>query len=231
LRPYALVAAAAVPVVVASAALLPRDTPDAVSLLSSAAETTAEVTSLRIALTEEDQYSDSTVTIEVAGGDRMRVQVYGTYRDGHVEGSTTVYMGVDSYEETLDGHREAYRIDQPIPPFDSSTQAVLAAALSGDQVAVVGQETVRDVPTTHYRITVDDAARAALADVDPMARSWLDLEDLETVRTVDVWIGGDLIRRVRVESEDSVSTAEYYDFGARIDIQPPDWAGTVTPAG
>jgi len=90
---------------------------------------------------------------------------------------------------------------------------------------VVGRETVRGVPTTHYRITLDDAARAGLAGLEPGARGWFDLSDPEEVRTVDVWVGGDLIRRMQVQSDDSTSTTDYYDFGADIAIEPPDRAG------
>jgi hypothetical protein len=113
----------------------------------------------------------------------------------------------------------------PIKPFGSSSQAVVAAALSAEDVAVVGRETVRGVPTTHYRITLDDAARAALAGLEPGARGWFDLSDPEEVRTVDVWVGGDLIRRMQAQSDDSTSTTDYYDFGADIAIEPPDRAG------
>ena len=222
--------AVALVAVVACAAVLLRgpDDPDPLSVVSSAADTTAEVTSFRVTLDTHDQYSDGTGTIEV-DGDRMRVQVSGTYRDGPLEGSTTVYIGLDSYEERLDGGRETARLDQPMAPFGSASQAVLAAALSGHDVAVAGQETVRGVPATHYRIILDDASRTALADLGPEMLGWFGLVDPDQVRTIDVWVGGDLIRRLRVQSliegAESVRTAEYYDFGAAIDIQPPAWAG------
>jgi len=231
-RPYAVAMAAAVVVVaVACAALLPRDSgdADAVGLLSSAADTTAVVTSLRVAIAEEDRYHAGTRTLEVVG-DRVREQTYGTYRDGHVEGATTVFMGVDVYEERIDGGRETFRLDRTVSPFASSSQAVLDAATSSHDVAVVGQDTVRDVATTHYRITLDAASRSALAGLDPEVLGWFGLADgADQVRTVDVWVGGDLIRRMRVKGDESVWTADYYDFNAHIDVQPPDWAGTVTP--
>ncbi|HEY7073065.1 MAG TPA: hypothetical protein VH479_23260 [Acidimicrobiales bacterium] len=231
-RPYAATLAAAVAVaVVAGAALLPRGagSPDAVSLVSSAAGTTAKVTSLRVSIEHEDQYSSGTGSIEISGN-RMRVQVNGTYSDGHTEGSTTVYLGLVSYQQNLDGGTETDRRDRPLPPFVSSSEAVLDAALSGQDVAVVGQETVRDVPATHYRITLDATARAALAGVDPEKLAWFDLENPDQVRTVDVWVGDDLVRRLRVTGDDgSVRSAEYYDFGADIRIQAPDWAGIASP--
>ncbi len=40
-----------------------------------------------------------------------------------------------------------------------------------------------------------------------------------------MWVGGDLIRRMQVQSDDSTSTTDYYDFGADIAIEPPDRAG------
>ncbi len=172
-RPYlGAAAAAALVTVVAGAALLGRgpDDPDPISVVSSAAESTAEVTSLRATLEKETQHSVTTGTIEVSG-DRARIEVSGTSKEnGQVEGNTTIIIGRDAWEERLDGGTETYTLDDPIKPFGSSSQAVVAAALSAEDVAVVGRETVRGVPTTHYRITLDDAARAALAGLEPGAR-------------------------------------------------------------
>jgi hypothetical protein len=226
-RPYFGAAVAATLVaVVALAALLGRgaEDPDPVRVVSSAADSTAEVTSLRASLEKETEHSVTTGTIEVSG-DRARIDVSGTSKeDGHVEGSTTIIIGREAWEERLDGGTETYTLDLPIEPFGSSSQTVVAAALSAEDVTVVGHDTVRGEPTTHYRIRLDDSARSALAGLEPGTLGWFDLDYPEEVRTVDVWVGGDLIRRMQVQTADTSSTTDYYDFGADIVIERPDWA-------
>jgi hypothetical protein len=227
-RPYlgAAVAAALV-AVVAAVALLGRagDDPDPISVVASAADSTAEVTSLRATLARETEHSLTSGTFEVTG-DRVRIQLSGTYDDGHVEGNTTIIIGRDTWEERLDGGTETYTLDTPIEPFGSSSQAVVAAALSAEDVTVVGHETLRGVPTTHYRITLDEAARSALAGLGEEALGWFGLDSPEGIRTVDVWVGGDLIRRMQVQGEGDTSTTDYYDFGADIVIERPAWAAS-----
>lgn len=95
-----------------------------------------------------------------------------------------------------------------------SSAAVVRAALAGGDVVDVGDETGRGVRTTHYRVTIDDAGRAALAALPANQRAWFRLQDLRADR-LDVWVAGDLIRRlhIRVEEDDSDTTVDYFDFG------------------
>jgi hypothetical protein len=220
-------AAAALVAVVAGAVLTGRgaDDSDPISVVSSAAEATGEVTSFRASFEEETDYSVSTGTIEV-NGDRFRVEVSDTSKeDGHVEGTTTIVIGRHAWEMLPDGSTHTSTSGGHTKSFGSSSQAVVAAALSGEDVAVVGRETVRGEPTTHFRITLDDTARSALAGLEQRTLGWFGLNFPVVVHTVDVWVGGDLIRRIQVETDYTSTTIEYYDFGAAIDIQAPDWAG------
>lgn len=60
------------------------------------------------------------------------------------------------------------------------------AALAGEDVTELGHDPVRGVDTTHYRITVDDAARTALGELAAGYRSWFGLDELEGMSAVDV---------------------------------------------
>ena len=71
-------------------------------------------------------------------------------------------------------------------------------------VQTIGNETLRGVPTTHYRGTIDaiDAPVDVWVDGDGRARK-------VTVATVDR-------RGIKVETE-----IEYYDFGVELDVTVP----------
>ena len=223
------VAAATLVAVVASAALLGRgaDDPDPISVVSSAAERTGDVTSFRASFEEETDDSVATGTIEVNGRDNYSLDVSTTSKeDGHVERDITVVIGRHAWQKLPDGSTHTTLARRGgMEPFGSSSQAVVAAALSGSDVAVVGPETVRGEPATHFRVTLDDAARSALADLEPNVLGWFGLNTPVVVNTVDVWVGGDLIRRIQVQTDYSSTTTDYYDFGADdIVIERPDWA-------
>jgi hypothetical protein len=70
-------------------------------------------------------------------------------------------------------------------------------------VETVGPETLRGVPTTHYRGTIDTAAVP-----------------------VDVWVDGDGQTRKFAATLDQAginvdTVMEYYDFGVKLDVSPP----------
>src|SRR5262245_40352355 len=65
----------------------------------------------------------------------------------------------------------------------------------------LGEEQVRSVETTHYRLVVD------------CEQAELDCES--DTSSVDVWIDGDgVVRKIEVAEGDSPFTFEFYDFGA-----------------
>src|SRR5262245_46912818 len=133
-RPYLGAAAAAALVAVAvSAALLGSgaDDPDPISVVSSAAENTGEVTSLRASFEEETDYRVTTGAIEV-NGDGWSWRASSTFKqDGHVERETTVVIGPHAWQKLPDGSTHSTPAGGRGKSFGSSSQAVVAAALSG----------------------------------------------------------------------------------------------------
>lgn len=110
------------------------------------------------------------------------------------------------------------------------------AVLNGvveDGIDEVGDDEVRGVATTHYRARID-LGRAAerIGDfANPEAFDhFVEMLGDDTVR-VDVWVDGDdLVRRIRIPVRlpdgagggEVTFSAEYYDFGADIEVPTPD---------
>jgi len=127
-------------------------------------------------------------------------------------------------------------------------QADPAEALSylrgvSGKVTEVGEERVRGVETTHYRMTVDlrNVVEQAPAAQRPEIRRAVDRVLRQTsVRTVptDAWIGEDgLVRRLVVDyrgmalapgQQGRVRVAtELYDFGVEVDVEEPPASATT----
>jgi hypothetical protein len=114
----------------------------------------------------------------------------------------------------------------------------------GGEPQVVGEEAVRGVETTHYRVEIDLAdALAAVpeSERESVEASLEQLGDLSgAVIPVDVWIDADdLPRRLQMDmtgafgeltGEDAgmTMTMEVFDYGADVDIEVPP-ADEVTP--
>lgn len=110
--------------------------------------------------------------------------------------------------------------------------AVLNGVVEGG-IDEVGDDEVRGVATTHYRARIDleRAAERAGDMVDPEAFDhFVEMLGDDSVR-IDVWVDGDdLVRRIRIPVRlpagagggEVTFTAEYYDFGADIEVPTPD---------
>lgn len=115
------------------------------------------------------------------------------------------------------------------------TFAYLRAA--SDDTQEVGQEDVRGVETTHYRMTVELARVADLVpeeqreETRAAVQALIEATGLETV-PVDAWIDGDgLIRRMDLGYEDvevgpgkkgdMSMSMELYDYGVAVDVELP----------
>ncbi len=113
----------------------------------------------------------------------------------------------------------------------------------GGEPTVVGEEAVRGVDTTHYRVEVDlDEALANVPEAqrDTVEASLDQLGDLEGAAIpVDVWIDDDgLPRRVQLDLSTALGaiagdgtmqmTMELFDYGEAVDIEVPP-ADEVTP--
>ncbi|MDP9799441.1 hypothetical protein J2S43_007953 [Catenuloplanes nepalensis] len=183
-----------------------------------AADATADVPSLRTSgvMVHEDGVRSTSAT-EVSGGDFKLVWWIGTV-------TVTSYV-IDGkwWERASDdpGLRTGETDGGPyLAPFGESTRAVVRTALDGTQVQDLGGEVVRDAQTTHYRVELNTASRAALSKLPDLQRAWFNLENPGEVTSIDVWVAGDLIHRISVVGLTS-STIDFYDFGAPITIAVP----------
>jgi hypothetical protein len=139
-----------------------------------------------------------------------------------------------------DGEWTGYAIAFRLP--DSPPAEYLAYLREHGHVEQVGEEDVRGVPTTHYRTTLDrkQLTREQLED-----EGWKDaniekyLETIpETEEDVELWVDDDgLARRVVTTSttefpqagdtQRTVTTSEYFDFGLAPPIEPPPAAEVI----
>jgi hypothetical protein len=231
-RRSALLAAAVAIGAVATGALLlgPDGAPSPAAALSRAADVTADVTSLRATLTETRDGNEHRREIAVSGPD-MRVESYGTFADGHVEGSTTVLIDDQITQVALDGSIETSTIDddsERLRPFAASSAAVVDTVLSGGDVTDLGAASAGGVEARRYRIDLDNATRQALAELDPTTLAWFQLDYPDDVTNLDVWVADDLIRRIDITSEiaargppTTVTTrVDYFDFNSEVVIDP-----------
>jgi hypothetical protein len=114
--------------------------------------------------------------------------------------------------------------------------AALLAQLDGasGDLEELGSEEVRDVATTHLRVTVD--TRAAIEQADPSVRQQLrayaEASGLPDTYPMELWIDGDgLVRRIRTVLDvpggpdgaevTQQTTLELYDFGVNVDLEAP----------
>lgn len=226
------VVAAAFAITVGATVLRPDSGVSPAAALARAADATADVTSLRGTLTEVDPASESTGSFEVARDD-LRFERRGTYADGHLEGSTTVMIGDEVTQVALDGSVERSTIDEDderLEPFHTSSAAVVAAVVEHGEPADLGTEPIDGTDATHYRIEPDDAVRRSLAALDAGVLGWFQLDDVEQLTSLDIWVADDLIRRVQVVSFSTSETTNtpgertvtmaFHDFNADIEIEP-----------
>ncbi len=167
-------------------------------------------------------------------------------------GGVGALLGADTEWVSLPSEADAMAASPAGPVGAEELLDVLAGVA---EVSEVGSEDVRGVATTHYTATVDadalvemSAADAEAQGADPaevdQAVAALEAAGVELgVIPVDVWVDGDgLVRRVTmamsVAGLGSVGgdgdgatmevTAEYFDFGAPVDIVVPDPSEVTT---
>jgi hypothetical protein len=116
---------------------------------------------------------------------------------------------------------------------DQTGPAALLAQLDGasDDLEELGSEEVRGVETTHLRVTVDTGAAIEQADpsVREQLRTYAEVVGLPATYPMELWIDDDgLVRRIRTmldlgaaEGVTQQTTLELFDFGVRVDLEPP----------
>lgn len=195
-------------------------------VIRSAAATTGEVRSLRSAGTYDGGGEPPThMTSEIDGAD-YQTTFRRTLEDGTVHESTTTLIGTTRWDDE-DGETTSYESppEQNNAPFPEASQAVIEAALKGSKVTDLGTEEVRGQEATRYRITLTPASIAALSALSPRELARFELEYPQGVVALEVWVADDLIRRIDLRSDwetGAGTSIEFYDFGADIDIQPPN---------
>ena len=225
--PSAAAVAVAAALVVGVVVLQPGSTPLAptpAAALGDAADATATVTSYRATASLVDHSTDPDspppVTYEIeADGDATRLTFH--EEETGASGVLTV-IGLDQWV-TRDGEttHEVLAEEDTNLPYASSSAAVVEAALESATVEDLGREQVQGVEATHYRITLDQAGKEALAALSPRVVAQFELEYPSVGDRLDIWVADDLIRRLRVDTEIRRTDIELRDFGADIDIQPP----------
>jgi len=195
-------------------------------LLLTAARQTGEVRSLRFAQATHGG-GNFGATGEVAG-DRSRV-----VSTGEGTSSTATIVGDVLYTTSADGrttHKRLTATDKPVP-FARAAADVVRAVTGDADVEVVGSEPVRGVTTTHYRLTISERTGAAgpaspLASLPDNELVWFDWDGIGAYSgavTVDVWVAGNLIRRIggTVAGQEPFPTTDFFDFNAPITITAP----------
>jgi hypothetical protein len=150
--------------------------------------------------------------------------------DGSLGGPATTSGGTSAYSSTL-------QIDLQIDPFTGSVNpADLLASLTAisHRVAERGTSTIRGVPVTQYRVTIDPAKAAARVPSWERAGYHAFESSLGPGATpVDVWVDSqNLVRRVQVAlhlpggtgmpaGTTLSETTDFYDFGVPVRVSAP----------
>lgn len=216
---YTAIAATAAVAVFGVVVLAPWQTESAEATVAAAAAATGQVESLRGEATRENfnSFSDSAV-VEYSDGN---VRVLSSQNGG----TETVVIG-DRMYENRNGEISKSRIEpeQTLAPYAASAASVITASLASSDVEEEGSESMGGVEAVRYVITLDAASRRALGSLTPSELAWFELEYPDEVSQVDVWVADDLIRKVVVHAGNGTATTEFYDFGAPIQIEVPDWS-------
>lgn len=223
-RRVALSVAAALILVTAVtvAVLRPGHEASALATVRTAAINTGQTESLRATLKVDYANGSSSSTHGEMDGADAHIQTTGLSADGAISNEAVTVVGDTLWETTGDVTRsQAVGPEDRLVRFGAACEAILTAALKGAGVTEIGSETVNGKATTHYRIELGDASRAALAGLTPGELAWFELEYPREVSAIDVWVADKLVHRIQVTGATSTSMTDFFDFGADISITPP----------
>lgn len=209
--------------VLATVVVLGGGSPSPAAAVRTAAEQTGDVVTLRG--TAEDVIKTggaSSSTVEVNGQDSKYVT-----RDGNGVVTLTIVDGI-GYETGTDGtsRRSTMSPEWDRAPFAEATGNVVRAALTGSDVTDRGTERVRGIETTHYRVEMTAASRAALRALPVTQTAQLGVQQVgdapeHELTSLDIWTADGLIRRIVVDVPERTTTYEYYDFNRPVTITVP----------
>lgn len=223
----ALLGAAAATVALVAGTIIvvdPAGAPSAEALVLEAADNLARYDALRATLVR-DHVDGSLIegTAEV-DGQSIRTELVEIGADGQILSSE----GITVIGDTIWTDDNGEIFEQPtgpndrLTPFHEASRAVITAALAGTDVERLGSETIRETTSQRYRIVQTAVSRAALNELTPFELAWFELEYPDAVTQIDVWIADDVIHQITVvDPSYGTTTTTFYDFGANIDITPP----------
>lgn len=130
----------------------------------------------------------------------------------------------------------------PQTPFSEASAEVVSAALEASTIEEFGDGNVRGQATTRYVVTLDDAARQALADVPAASQQWFTASTtenttfgadgtvtessrsgfLEDADSMSIWVADELIRRIQVDTGEYTFDFTYFDFGIDNVVTAPE---------
>ena len=125
----------------------------------------------------------------------------------------------------LDRADEDVTLDTLLFPFPFIEPGRLLAGFQGVSGAVesLGEETVRGVPTSRYRLTLDLARLIETAPARDRAKLRKELEQRQA-KTEPVEVSIDdagLARRLRFVVDSDPVTIDFFDFGIEVDVEAP----------
>lgn len=215
-----------------------RDTLTAAQAVRTAAEASQQDSS-RIELISTTSVGDQNIEVTGAGVQDPRAGMASFKVDIPNGGSVEMRLVDGTLYLALPGQPGFSRLDAddlagtPLAAAAQPTEG-LSALEDVDDVEELGEEQVREEPTTHYRGTIDAAAALKSAGgTERLEAAGVDPSTIEAA-PVDVWIDGQQrVRRfeIRIDLPGSEATGgqtittsiriEQYDFGVDVNVEAP----------
>lgn len=158
----------------------------------------------------------------------------------------SVYLSVPSDKRPAYGGHPWVKVEDEeeanAGPFSSNDPGEMLDFLlrTASSVQEVGQEPVRGVPTTRFRVTTDVEKMIAELPEDEREEARRSSPDTTSVAPFEIWIDDErLPRRLTYKDDGSAdargfgSTTEFFGYGepVDIDIPPPNAVSTIRDAG
>jgi hypothetical protein len=227
-------------------------------VIQAAATNLGQATTLRSTLTSRfSLYSANgdprdkldTYTMEVEGTS-LKATITEKWENAEPETFTLTIIGDRGWQAGPDGSVTSDTLptvpEARLAPFTEASKALLDTVVAGAGISDLGKETVRDRPSTHYRLDPTSTTKARLAALPKPVLNWFFLTyvGLENVTVVvDVWVADGQIVRVAVDEKrrdelkfdpatndweadvegdaHTTTIVEFYDYGADIHVVPP----------
>ena len=169
-------------------------------------------------ITDLDGTVDQRLTAEFVGDDARIASESG---DGSNASVMTVLGDTVWYESGGEVMSESRTENDHLTPFAEASALVIDAALDGSRIEDLGRVDLDGVAVDRYRLEMTAESRSALAALTPQELAWFELEYPDSVSTIEVLVGDELIRGITVHGRDDVREMRFADFDAVIGIDAP----------